>query len=298
MGAARLCVVFTAFALLLVAAPQALAADSPAMKRALRHYDNLQFPQALKILVRLARRPGLSKKQRARVYLYQGFCTFYVRTPQRARDKFRRALKLNPQLRLPRQTPPPLRRLVALERSRLGIQPPAPPVPKLRFQITPKAPSKAGQPIFFQGACTKRPFGARLFIKVKRAGSNTYKRYRLQWQGTLCSGQVPNPYPATHKGQRSIAYVFEAKRGTQHLATWPPLSRPKRFRWSPPLARVVGRIPPKPPQTPKGKSKAGLIVGVTLGVAALLGGGAVLTYYLLNQPAGPSVKVRISITAN
>jgi hypothetical protein len=278
----------------LFALPNAQAA-SPAQQltRAIGLYDQLKFPQSFELLGRLLRRRGLSKKQRAKAYLYQGFCSFYIRTPSDARNRFFLALRLDPTLRLPKQTPPPLRRLVALEQAKLGIKTRSS-RPKMQYQLRlqPVSPAYPGRPIRFKGKCFPHPKGAKLFVLIRRAKSKRFLAYPLQWKRFDCFGNVPNPYS---RKVGEVEYVFQLLQGQRMLQTSPKESNPKRFQLAP--QTVGGTVPGRrrPAPTPAKPSNAGAIVGVTIGVLAVIGGGVALTYFLLNQPSGPSVEVNIDI---
>lgn len=275
-------------------------ANTPAereFQRAVRLYDNLKFPQAYRLLQRYSGREGVTNKQRARAYVYQGLCLFYTKGPKAARVKFLIALRLDPKVAIPSQTPPPVQRLIALARVRLGLAPVTPrkrPRPKIQVKLSIQIvqPIQPGELITFAGTCTPHLPRAQLYVLLRRKGSKSYNASALDWskgpKPNKCGGQVPNPIPATIKKPQRIEYLFQVRRGALVLQTEPPNKKPMSFTIRPHLNANQPKA--------SGGSTAGVIVAITLATAAVIGGGVVLAYFLLNQPSGPSIDVSIDTT--
>ncbi len=196
------------------------------LRQAINFHDKLQFDKALQILNSLVRDPHLTKKQRAKAYLYQGFCFFYLKGAELARLKLSIALRLNPQSTLPPQTPPPLRKLFLEEKKAILAELKAYENKKRKSQPTKKillrdvqiairvvspTPLKAGQLIHFYGLCSPHIKGGRVAIFIRKSGDKTYQKYPLQWKGENCFGKIPNPYPSRYSGGGSVEFVISMR---------------------------------------------------------------------------------------
>lgn len=289
----------TALLLLLCAllAPQPLQAKTSTqrkLQRAFKLYDKLQFTLAYQLLEPLARDPELTRKQRAKVYLYQGLCLFYLKGKRAARKRIIIALRLDTNSKLPRQTPPPLRRMFQEELRR--IRPKVRPRPRPRDRIIRRQPPpqrlptnyqldmKASTPVFpgqrlrFEGECSPHPPNTRLYIFIRRKGQTSYRKYPLLWKGERCTGQYPNPYNAQHQSAGTIEFRVEVRHKGNLLQQSHPLHRP-------------GQIPLSLKARPNG-----WLIPVLIGAGILVAAGGVATYFLL-QPQRPGVQIHIDLSA-
>ena len=271
------------------------AAPNKALKRALSLYDQLQFDKSLAQLNKLSQNLDLSREQRAKVYLYKGFCLFYLKGPAQASRMLRIALKLAPDSQAPPQTPPPLQKLLQTEYKKLypkghkrpKRRPPPDrrhtrrPPPKRRvipvtLNVKVTTPVYPGTMIQLRGTCTPHPPGSTVKVMLRQKGKKAFLSYPLVWIGQRCEGNFKNPFPATYKQKGTIEYFLIAKDDQQQT-----------------LGRQYSSKKPGSIPLQIRTGGAGWVVPVVIGVV-VVGAAAATTYFLLQEPPGIDVSININ----
>jgi hypothetical protein len=218
------------FAAPIVLTPREARANPEVMlKQAEKFYEQLEYIQALKILLQVQQQKTATAIQRARAYLYMGVCFTALGQAQNAVSAFIEVLKLRPRFRLPSGVSPSIRTMFvqALKRLKLPLVPPPPkkagrpgpgprkPVgPQKTVDILAKAPLKtsAGKPVTVKidiedpGKRIKR-----LSIRWRRIGGPDYSTIKLAYKGKKATleGTIPIAAVGTKKGR--LAYFVEAR---------------------------------------------------------------------------------------
>ncbi|PID38449.1 MAG: hypothetical protein CSB49_05535 [Proteobacteria bacterium] len=217
---------------LLVAAPFVLtptvarANPEVMLKQAEKLYEQLEYIEALKVLLQVQQQKTATPIQRARAYLYMGVCFTALGQAQNAVSAFSEVLKLRPRFRLPSGVSPSIRTMfvTALKRLKLPLTPPPAgkpaPTPRQRtgpqktVDILAKAPLKtsAGKPITVKidiedpGKRIKT-----LTIRWRRIGGPDYSSIKLAYKGTKPTLEATIPVAAVGTKEGRLAYFVEAR---------------------------------------------------------------------------------------
>src|SRR6187549_2996645 len=106
-------------------------AQSPDLDRAREQYGQMKYDAAMKSLARAITAPGLTRADRAVIYLYTGLCRHQTGDEKGAQSAFREALAIDRALELPAGVGP--KAALTFERARAELPPvqvaPPPPEP-------------------------------------------------------------------------------------------------------------------------------------------------------------------------
>jgi tetratricopeptide (TPR) repeat protein len=105
------------------------ALANPMLERGIRHLTELESGKAVKQLRRALRWSRNTPAELATIHLYLGIAHFNLQRPKEAAASFRSALKLKPEIRLPRLTSPRIEELFNSLRPGTPSPPPPPPEP-------------------------------------------------------------------------------------------------------------------------------------------------------------------------
>jgi hypothetical protein len=138
---------FVAAAVVILATSHALAQQQPPqgpdaeqmLQMAERAYEQLEYEQALKILIQVHQVPGVTPMQRARSFLYMGVCFTALGNAENAVLSFMELLKIKPNFRLPPGISPSIKAMFKEALFRLKLPEKPPPEP-------PQGPGGPGKP--------------------------------------------------------------------------------------------------------------------------------------------------------
>lgn len=201
-----------------------------------KYYEQLEYEEALKILIQVHQVPGVSPMQRARAFLYMGVCFTALGNAENAVLSFMELLKIKPNFRLPPGISPSIRAMFKEALTRLKLPEEAPPEQpgaggqqggqappeEIPVQLKAKAPREvnAGEPIEVTiDVKDPRKLVQRLIIRWRRVGGPDFSSIKVPFKpgDSRTSGRIPGATVGEEKG--TLQYMVEAVgRGGMTLA--------------------------------------------------------------------------------
>lgn len=198
-----------------------------------RYYEQLEYEEALKVLIQVQQTPGVSPMQRARSFLYMGVCFTALGNAQNAVLAFMELLKIKPRFRLPAGISPSIRAMFkeALTRLKLPEAPPPeeptgqqgqPPPAEIPVKLAAKAPGEvnAGAPVEVQiQVRDPKKLVQKLMLRWRRVGGPDFSTIKVPYEaGTPeVTARIPGATVGEEKG--TLQYMVEAVgRGGMTLA--------------------------------------------------------------------------------
>jgi len=106
-----------------------------------RYYEQLEYEEALKILIQVHQVPNVTPMQRARAFLYMGVCFTALGNAENAALSFMELLKVKPNFRLPPGISPSIQQMFKEALHRMKLPETAPPTPPEGQGGSPEAPT-------------------------------------------------------------------------------------------------------------------------------------------------------------
>lgn len=192
-----------------------LLAQTPDLDRAKEQYGQMKYDAALKSLAKAITAPGITRVDRAVIYLYTGLCRHQSGDEKGAQAAFREALAIDRALELPAGAGP--KAVLTFERARAElppVQPAAPPPPPAAPPLTPPPPVPAPEPVVTrpppapeEPPRVKRwwPFAVSLALGAASGGTGIFLGTRAS--STFANAQAE---PFGSEGQRlaNTAYTY------------------------------------------------------------------------------------------
>lgn len=135
------------------------------LRRAEKFYEQLEYTQALKILLAVQQAKGVTPIQKARAYLYMGVCFTALGKAEHAVQAFMEVVKLKPRFRLPAGVSPSIRAMFQLALKRLKM--PATPPPATAKPKNAKPKKKGLVDVTVLGAPRHATLGMPLKVKLQ-----------------------------------------------------------------------------------------------------------------------------------
>lgn len=285
-------------AALLSASPAQAQGDPEALLRqAEKYYEQLEYTQALKILLTVQQAQGATPIQKARAYLYMGVCFTALGKAEHAVQAFMEVLKLKPGFRLPAGVSPSIRAMFGLALKRLKMSETPPPAAAQKPQ---KPKSNALVDVTVVNAPRHGKLGMPLKIKLevedpgkrvesihvkwRMVGGPDYSTIKLPFEADKKKTKITATIPGAVQGDKpgSLLFYVLAMGGSSDK----PLSRdgdedePHEVS----LARVSD-----------GKSNWGWWTLGIVGGAAAIAGGIVAVVLLTRGSEGPSDTAGVTV---
>ena len=192
------------------------------LKRAEKFYEDLEYTQALRLLLALQQVKEITPVQRARTYLYMGVCFTALGKAEHAVQSFIEMLKLRPRFRLPEGVSPSIRAMfsAALKQLKLPAVPPkdeaASSAKQAPVELQCRGPLKATAGAAIELALRLDDPDNRItsvVINWRRVGGEDYSRVTVKRQGGAKSLQATIPGATLGTKTGSLVYYVEAKDG-------------------------------------------------------------------------------------
>jgi hypothetical protein len=245
-----------AAALVILATSHALAQQQPEqqpqqqgpdpeqlLQMAERAYEQLEYEQALNILIQVHQVPGVTPMQQARSFLYMGVCFTALGNAENAVLSFMKLLKIKPNFRLPPGISPSIKAMFkeALFRLKLPETPPPEPPPgqggpggrpeQIPVKLEAETPKEvtAGKPVQVRIKITDpRKLVQGVLIRWRRVGGPDFSTVKVPYKpGTPeVDAQIPGATLGEKEGR--LQYLVEAVgRGGMTLAHVGSLDDPR-----------------------------------------------------------------------
>ena len=205
----------------LLCAPGAEAQQSPEvlLKKAEQQYEQLEYAEALKTLIKVHSASGATKIQRARAYLYMGVCFTALGKANDAILAFIEVLKRRPNFRMPGAVSPSIRAMfnAALKRLKLPVAPSktqASPQSDVDVEVTARVPPSvnagAAIPIKIEVDDPKKIVDS-LVIRWRRHKTADYSTIRLKYKKGTKELRAGIPAAALGEKTGKILFYVEAR---------------------------------------------------------------------------------------
>jgi len=236
------CIILVVAAALSAVAPPARAQQQQQvdpeqlLQVAERFYEQLEYEEALKVLIQVHQVPGVSPMQRARSFLYMGVCFTALGNAENAVLSFMELLKIKPNFRLPPGISPSIHAMFkeALTRLKLpekpppeeagaqGEQPGAASSEQIPVKLGAKAPKKAtaGQPVELEiEVLDPRALVQSVIVRWRRVGGPDFSTLKVPYKpgSRRVTARISGATVGTETG--TLQYLVEAVgRGGMTLA--------------------------------------------------------------------------------
>lgn len=149
------------------------------LRQAEKYYEQLEYTQALKLLLAVQQAAGVTPIQKARAYLYMGVCFTALGKAEHAVQAFMEVLKLKPRFRLPAGVSPSIRAMfqLALKRLKMPATPPAGPPKKPK----PKRPKMVDVTVLKAPRHSKLGMPVKIKLQVEDSGKNV-ESIHIHWR--------------------------------------------------------------------------------------------------------------------
>lgn len=244
-----------------------------------RYYEQLEYEEALKILVQVHQVPGANPMHKARSFLYMGVCFTALGQAENAVLAFMELLKIKPNFRLPPGISPSIRAMFKEALTRLKLPEEPPPAPEqpgqpqpggeeIPVEITAKAPGKAvaGQAVEVKiRIVDPKKLVQRLLLRWRRVGGPDFSTIKVPFKKGMRSVTARIPGATVGDKTGTLQYMVEAAgRGGMTLAHAGSMDEPHTVKLT---------------EATKGKSKwAWWVLGIGGGLA--VAGGVVAAVLL------------------
>jgi len=288
---------FAAIVALLLSATQVIAQPQPPqpgqpqgvdgeqlLQIAERYYEQLEYEEALKVLIKVHQVPGVTPMQRARSFLYMGVCFTALGNAENATLSFMELLKVKPNFRLPAGISPSIQQMFKEALLRMKLPEQAPPTPaqppeqggappgEIPVKLVAKFPGKvaAGQPVEVSIELEDpRKLVQGVQVRWRRVGGPDFSSIKVPFTpGTRqVEARIPGATVGTEEGR--LQFMVEATgRGGMTLAHDGSMDEPK----------VVELTAPKKPRSKWGWWLLGIgggaaVVGGVVAAVLLTRGG-------------------------